>query len=212
MPNVEIIYLKNKENNQKRYNSRDTLIEKSQPRKIKNINHSINKDTKNKKRKTRFYTSIFIAFFIISTILVTSYNTGYLPVNSLLEIKEPSGRYTEIKYSEIERNYPITNAIPEIKDIKNKLYESDENIRVISENYKKDLLNEGYKLEYNGVENIKGINVHYYGYIKGITAVVILITSDNIDTFDSDTLVLYSTGNIFSYKNIIDRYSSNFKY
>mgnify|MGYP006285486381 CR=1 FL=1 len=207
---MEIIYLKNKENNQKSHPRRENLIDRKPIRTVNKINHSVKKQVKKKKRKRpRFYIGIFIAFLIISAFLFTSHNAGYVPVRAFLQIKEPSGNINEIDYSEIEKNYPITECVPEIRDIKHKLYESDETLQVISENYKEDLLNEGYKLKYNGVKNIKGFDVHYQGYTKGITAVVILLTSDEIDMFDSDTLVLYSTGDIFSYKKIINKYSSN---
>jgi len=210
LPNVEIIYLKNKENNQRSYPRRENHIDRKQVRSLRNTNHTVKKQVKKKKgKKPRYYIGIFVTFLIISTFLFTTLNTGYMPVRAFLQIKEPSGHISEIDYSMIEKTYPITESVPEIRDIKHKLYESDENIRVISENYKDELLNEGYKLKYSGVKDIKGFDVHYYGYTKGITAVVILLTSDEIDMFNSDTLVLYSTGDVFSYKKIINKYSSN---
>ncbi len=205
LPDVEIVYLR------KDTNSKSNLKPKINVHGQKKVNHHINSINKKKKtkRKPSFYLAIFIAFILISAFLITTHSTGYLPINKFLKIKSPSGSFKEITYQEIEKNYPITESISEIKNIKHKIFESNEDIQVISDNYKQDLNREGYKLEYQGIKEIRGIDVHYYGYIKGITAVVILITSEELNIMDSKTLVLYSTGNVFSYKNLIDKYSQN---
>jgi len=204
---VEIIYINN---NQKK-------IENLKPQ----VNISKNIDIKQKlpvkkvksfmkrKKSKKFYVSLFSIFIIFTAALLTSYNAGFVPIDILLDIKEPSGVVSEVSYAKIKNYYPITESIPDINNIKHKIFQSSEEISVIVDNYANELTKEGYSLKYSGVKGIKGIDVHYYAYIKGITAAVILLTKEKLDIFNSNTLVLYSTGNVFSYKDIVNKYSNN---
>ena len=210
MADVEIIYLRKNSNTQRNYKPKINVCKDKKVRHNSKNYKPIEKKPvkKKKKRSSRFYIGVFIAFILISAFLFTSHNAGYVPISAFLNIKSPSGSFSEIRYEELDQSYPITESLPEIKNIKHKVFETDETVEVVAENYKYDLLEEGYKLEYNGVKEVKGVDVHYYGYTKGITAVVILITSDNIGLINSGTIVLYSTGDVFSYKSIINRYSN----
>ncbi len=43
----------------------------------------------------------------------------------------------------------------------------------------------------------------FTAYLKGLTAVVIIV-AENCEAFDDDTVVLYTTGNAFYYREILN--------
>ena len=215
MPNVEIIYI----HRNKGSNSNDleptVNLHKTKPRiPPKEPYHKPKNSYKPVKRKRGpiYYVSIIIVFLILITAFTTTYNAGYIPIKSLMEVKEPSGNAREISYTQVKEKYPLIDSIPEIKAVKHKLYGTDDPIPNVANKYERDLLSDGFKLKYCDNTEIKGVNVHYYGYLKGFTAVVILMTSDDVGVANTETIVLYSTSNIFSYKAIINKYSNYFDF
>jgi hypothetical protein len=204
LPNVEIIYL-SKENSE---------IDSLQPRVSIHENYKIEKpnDKKNifcKKTKINHkkrFAVFFICFIILIPILATSYNAGFLPISPLLPIKEPIGNAKEITIAKIGEKYPVVKSIPEINSLKHGMYSTDEAISIVSNCYILEIEGEGYGLKYEGEKNIKGFNVHYLGFIKGLTAVVILMTDDDIDIGKDNTFVIYTTGSVFEYKSMIGKY------
>jgi hypothetical protein len=211
LPDVEIIYLSKensiKESIQPKVKIHDNFeIEKSE--KIKNdlFKKSVNQN-KEKNHKKRF-TVVFICFIILIPALATSYNAGFLPISQLLEIKEPIGNFKEITLSGIAEKYHIIESIPELNKIKHNIYTTDEKLSIVSKCYILEIENEGYNLKHEGTKNIEGFNVHYLGFIKGITAIVILMTDDNIDINNINTFIIYSTGSIFDYKQMFEKYGN----
>ncbi len=206
MTDVEIIYLKkNKYTNQ---NSFEPDVLNNSKQQSKDIKKPKNKIEKTKPKKYVFNlkrTSFLITFFIILIMLVSSsFNAGFIPVKNFLEIKEPIGKIKEINIQETAEKYSLPlNSIASFEGIKYKVYSSSQTKDIIEEDYKLELKNEGFNLKCTGTKNIKGFNLNYYGFIKGITVILILTSSDNIFINGYETLVLYSAGSVFDYAEII---------
>lgn len=205
MSDVEIIYIKREKEQYLKpdvsvYTPHDCKITNNSPKR------PIQKEPKTKKpffnpRKT-FY--LLICFAIIGVVVSSSFNAGFIPVKSFLEIKEPIGNAQEINVEEsIERYSLPIKEIPTFENVKYKIYGTNQGKSVIEADYKDELKSEGYELKYSGTQNIKGFDITYYGFIKGLTAVVILTTSDDIYLDEYETLVLYSTGSVFDYAEIL---------
>lgn len=208
MADVEIIYLKREQNNKENYLNPDVCIHPPQGCKV--IKNPSNKVIKNKPEvenpffnpKKTFY--LILCFVIIGIVISSSFNAGYIPVKSFLEIKEPIGIVAEINIEETVEKYSLpVGAIPTFKNVKYKIYGSNQGKPVIEADYIDELTNEGFNLKYSGTKNIKGFDLNYYGFIKGFTAIVIIMTSDDIYINDYDTLVVYSIGSIFDYAEIL---------
>jgi len=207
LPEIETIYIKRKNTLQPRINiHNEDKVEKQKPKKTFLL--------KKPKISKKFHRKKLIAFFVLFTILIpvitVTHSAGYIPISSLMEIKEPIGNYQEITYSKILSIYPVLNSIPELDKIKHKLFSTDEDMSIVSSSYKFELEREGYELKYQGTETIKGVDVKYIGFVKGLTAVVILLTDEDIDFSKAKTYVVYSTGSIFDYKDMIQRYGGHF--
>lgn len=172
----------------------------------KNLNK--NKTKNHKKRSIVF----FICFIILIPVLASSYNAGFLPISQFLEIKEPIGNFKEISLSSLAEKYPIVESLPELDEMKHRIYSTDEESSIISKCYTMQIQNEGYELKYEGTENIEGFNIHYLVFIKGLTAIVILMTDDISDIKNSNTFVIYCTGNVFNYKQMFEKYSNYFDF
>ena len=211
MPDVEIIYLYKENPIKESMQPKVTIhnnFENKKPEKIKNnlCKKIIGKKKNHKKR----YAVFFIIFIILIPALSVSYSAGYIPISQFLEIKEPIGDFKEITLSIIAQKYPVVKSIPELNKIKHKMYKTDEELLIVTKCYKIQIENEGYELKYEGTENIEGFNVHYLGFIKGLTAIVILMTNDGIDIKETDTFVIYSTGSVFDYKQMFEKYGNYF--
>lgn len=208
MADVEIIYLKREQYTEEKNLNPDVCIHPPQDCKI--IQDSGNKVVKNKPKikipflnpKKTIY--LIICFVIIGIVISSSFNAGYIPIKSFLEIKEPIGVVAEINIQEAVEKYSLpVESIPTFENVKYKIYGSRQGKGVIEADYIDELTSEGFKLEYRGTKNIKGFDLNYYGFIKGLTAVAIITTSDNTYIKDYETLVLYSTGNVFEFAKII---------
>jgi len=135
------------------------------------------------------------------------HEAGYLPVAQLLETKEPV-EYQPVCSSCIEKHYQsIIQDIPNLDKIKYNFYISGSNYLEVHEDYKKRLKKEGYTEKVSGVKTIKNVTIHYYGFIKGITAVGIAIANgEDLSYPEAQSVILYSTGNVLDYQKIIEWY------
>jgi len=164
----------------------------------KKPNKSVNKKTHHKK-----ITRILSLFVIMSLFGVAVFNLGYLPIKAFMQVPEPVGCTGEINIESYMNEYPDIKGIPRLDDIKYKIFSSDASLETVANYYKYKLKNDGYRIDYEGVITKKGITFHYYGFVKGITAVVILLTDDIEEIFGHETAVLSTTGNIYAYKDIV---------
>ena len=208
MTDVEIIYLKRETNTKDNYLKSDVCVHPSNDCKV--IKNPFNKIVENRPEtkksffnpKKTFY--LILCFVVIGIVLSSSFNAGYIPVKRFLEIKEPIGVIAEINIEETIEKYSLpVGAIPTFEKVKYKIYGSNQRKPVIEADYIDELTNEGFILEYRGGKTVRGFDLNYYGFIKGLTAVVVIMTSDNIYINDYNTLVLYSTGSVFDYAEIL---------
>ncbi len=234
MSKIEIIYLKHKktekvyfENYQKQ---KDGYIqEKNKPENLtsqvkihkkpetpkKQIktetksNYTYKKQNFNQKNYKRIFSIFTIICIMISSISFIAFDTGYLPVKAFLPVKEPVGTIGSIEIDNFIEEYKKITDIPDIEDLKYKIYISEATPDNIIQNYQYQLENEGYKLKYRGITTKKGIEFEYYGFAKGITAIGLLITDEIDQLVSQKTTILYTTGSVFDYKDIISWYKAN---
>jgi hypothetical protein len=171
---------------------------------------------KYKEKCDRRKKNIFKIFsiFVITIIIVgicgsVAYNSGFIPIKSFMTIKKPIGDSEEINIDEHIYKYQQLKDFPYIDKIKYKLYGTNRTLNAVANDYKKQLSDEGYKVLYEGVAYKDDISFQYYGFLKGITGVGIIITSDENITLNYETMVLYTTGNAFDYRDIFRWYKQN---
>jgi len=148
----------------------------------------------------------------ITAIIATGYAIveEFIPIGT--PIREPTGAQKletekEIELSEKYQHY--LRDIPHIERISYKLFISDKPLSEIKENYHTQLIGEGYKYEedYSGETIVNGYNIIFVSYTKGLTAVVIFMsTGDIIGESKEKTAVLYTTGLISDYLLIKEWY------
>jgi len=161
----------------------------------------INKKTNHKKHKN--LTRVFTLFFVMSVCFIFVFNLGYLPIKALMHTPEPIACRGELKIDQYMDQYPAMKSIPKLDNIKFNVYLSDASLKTVANNYKYKLEKDGYDLDYDGIVTKKGKTFHYYGFVKGLTAIGILISDDISKIFGYETVVLSSIGNIYDYKEII---------
>jgi len=168
------------------------------------IYYSENK--KKKRRVIRRYVSVVVVLMVILLSVSFAYGAGYIPITALLETKEPAGNAVELNVGMFAKFYPNVLNNPELDKFKYSAYGTDVSYSVVIEDYEQRLSDEGYSLEYDGDERINGLKARNYGYVKGFTGVGIVIISNTRFLFGHNTIVLYSTGNVFDYKSLLDNY------
>lgn len=136
-----------------------------------------------------------------------AYDAGYIPITDLMTVEKPLG-YREINIENYEQQYKdVISQIPNIDNIKYQVFESDYNSFEIYSDYKNRLENQGYQEKVVGSKTINGINVKYYGFLKGITAVGIAIVSGADVGRGTESVILYTTGSALDYKEMIDYFN-----
>ena len=178
-----------------------------------NNNHNIYRKTNKKistkpKSAKRRIETIGALCIVLLILCASGYQAGFTPLKSLLKVYEPIGVTGEINIDDCVDMIPAIANTPSIDKLKHKLFTSDRSVNEIALNYKQRLEKKGYKLEYVGKETIRGVTVDYFGFVRGITAVGIIMAEDGANMFGSGTFVLYSTGGIFAYKELIDQYGA----
>ena len=154
--------------------------------------------------------AIFISIIVLLGIFGSiAYNAGFIPVKEFLEVQEPIGKAEEINIDEPMKKYPKLKDIPYIDKLKYKVYGTDEPLDVVANDYKEKLENDGYHVLYEGIIYREETPFQYYGFIKGFTAVGIIMTSYKNVSLNHTTMVLYSTGSAFDYRNLIMWYKAN---
>lgn len=228
MSKIEVIYLRHKktehvfsENNPERaqgyiqtnLKSQVKIHNKKTKKEQNTTKNPPNPTQKNKIITKRNYKRIFSIFTILCIITSTTgliaFNMGYLPVKAFLPLEKPVGTLGSIEINNFIEEYKEITGIPDIEDLKYKLFISEATPENIIENYKYQLKQKGYKLQQRGITTKKGIDLEYYGFTKGITAIGLIITDEINQLLDQKTTILYTTGSVFDYKDIIDWYETN---
>jgi hypothetical protein len=180
----------------------------------KNNNHNIYKKT-NKKISTkpkgakRRVGTIGALCIVLLILCASGYQAGFTPFKAFLRVYEPIGVTGEINIDDCVEMIPAIANTPSIDKLKHKLFTSDKSINIVALDYKQRLEKRGYRLEYVGKENILGITVNYFGFVRGITAIGIIMTKDGNSLLGSGTLVLYTTGSVFAYNKILEWYGAS---
>ena len=178
---------------------------------LRGTNHAFSENGLNHRNKK------FVKIFVVSIAVIiilgifssVVYNAGYIPIKRFMEVKKPIGEADEINIDEHINKHPEIRNFPHIDKLKYKVFGTNRSIEDISEDYKNKLRNEGYKLLYEGVAYRDEIPFEYYGLIKGLTGVGIILTCDENVTLNYKTMVLYTTGSVLDYRKILNWYKKN---
>ncbi len=177
----------------------------------KEANYTFTEKRMNKRKR-----NVIKLFAVSVTILIilgicglVAYNSGYIPIKRFMAVKEPIGEADEINIDEHINKHPEIREFPYLDKIKYKVYGTNRSIDAVANDYKRQLGKEGYKVLYEGTAYKDEIPFQYYGFLKGLTGVGIVITSDENITLNYETLVLYTTGSAFDYREIIRWYKEN---
>jgi hypothetical protein len=173
---------------------------------MKNNENNIKAKTLGFKKKNRKLLSFFIVIIVISSIFLYLNLTNYLPF--LSEIRQPVGTVEPINTQKYIQEYPELKEMPNIDKINYNAWKTDSTLEQVVDSYKKDLSKDGYTLQYENTINLDGKEYYVLGYLKGLTAVGILISSDSNLADNYNTEVLYATGNVLDFKGILDWYQS----
>jgi len=165
------------------------------------------------KRRNKKIMKIFAISIIVIIILgifgSVVYNAGYIPIKRFMPVKKPIGDAEEINIDEHINKHPEIRNFPYINRLKYKIFGTNRSIKAVINDYKKKLGDEGYKLLYDGVVYKDDIPLQYYGFLKGLTGIGIILTDDENVTLNYETMVLYSTGSILDYREILTWYKKN---
>jgi hypothetical protein len=153
------------------------------------------------RKRKKFAVKIIAFFIIICSIIYFAFSFGFIPIKDFLEVKEPIGNITELDVSSYLESYPELADVPNLDKIKYAAYGTDQESSGIMNEYQQRLEDEGYNLEYDGAITIEGQAVRYMGFLKGLTAVGIIMTED--EDIGYETVVLYTTGNALDYQDMI---------
>lgn len=160
------------------------------------------------KKKTTKILIVAVVLLIVGTIVCAAYVTGFIPITNFLSVKKPVGDSVELNVDDYLQEYPELNEIPNLDKIKKAAYGTDESIDDVVSDYRAELESEGYGLKYEGSGDFNGKSFQYYGFLKGLTAVVIIATSDGVEELEYKTEVLYTTGNALDFRAILDWYEN----
>jgi len=211
---AEIVYLDSEKNTVFEVLDETTTIEdiNLEPQvKVHNKKKEQDKPVKKKKpHKKNKNIKRILSFFIIMTLFgVVAFNLGYLPIKAFLTVPEPIGCAGEINIDSYMKEYAVIQGIPKLDKIKYKVFVSDATLETVANQYIYKLKKEGYSNDYHGTITKKGITFHYYGFVKGITAIGIILTDDVESLFGHETAVLSTIGSIYDYQDIINWYNTN---
>lgn len=170
---------------------------------------NINKKLSFFKQKSRKLLLIFVVFIIVLLIFLYLNFTNYLPF--LSKTKQPMGNVESINIQKYIEENPEIREMPNLDKINYDAWRSNLTIEQLIDSYKQDLLKNGYNLRYEDTINFDGKEYYVLGFLKGITAVGILISIDKTygDKYNSE--VIYATGNVLDFNEIIDWYQSQYQ-
>jgi len=167
-----------------------------------------NKKFKITNKKIKIVVAAVIILSIVGAIGSLAYSAGFIPITGFLDINTPPGTYSELNTNELIENYPEVNDMPNLDKIKYKAYGTDGSVESIASYYQEKLEKEGYKLLREGTLHLDGKTFQYYGFLKGLTVVGILLTPDAENETGYGTMVVYTTGSALDYQEILNWYEN----
>lgn len=174
-------------------------------------NLTFNQERKNKRKKNiiKIFGISIIIIIIVGIGSSVVYNAGYIPITRFMEVRRPIGDAEEINIDETINKHPEIRNFPYFDKLKFKVFGTNRSLDAVASDYKQKLKEEGFKVLYEGTAYKEEIPFKYYGYIKGYTGIGIIITSDKNVTLNYETMVLYTTGSAFVYRDIFRWYRQN---
>ncbi len=183
----------------------------------KNNKQELLKKINNLPKKSNFkraFSALVVLALLMTSVGIVALNFGYIPVKALTEINEeekPVGYSGEVSIETYVDKYTEMKNMPNLDDVNYKIFLSDATKDTVANNYIYDREKEGYNLEYQGSMTKKGITFSYYGFIKGLTGVGVIITDvdelgvniDRISGGNINSIVLYTKGSVHYYREII---------
>lgn len=160
------------------------------------------------KRKFKFLIITTVALVLVLTISCIAYSAGFIPITEFLDVKKPVGTSVELNIDDYLEEYPKLNDMPNLDKIKKAAYGTDSSVSSVISDYTEKLEKEGYGLKYQGIGNLDGKSFKYYGFLKGLTAVVVILIPDSESETGYDTTILYATGNALDFKAMLDWYEN----
>ncbi|MCJ7572567.1 MAG: hypothetical protein MUO82_11965 [Candidatus Thermoplasmatota archaeon] len=173
---------------------------------VENNKDNINKKSSSMKRNNRKILSLVIVIIIISSIFLYLNLANYLPF--LSETKQPRGNIEPINTQKYIEENPELGEMPNLDKIKCNAWKTNLIVEQVVDSYKQDLSKDGYELQYENTIDYDGKEYYVLGFLKGLTAVGILISLDTTSGDEYNSEVIYTTGNAIDFKEIIDWYQS----
>jgi len=152
------------------------------------------------KRKKRIIKLLAVLVVVISLFLVLSW-LEYIPV--FTKTIEPVGNIGTMNVGSYIESNPDLSEIPNLDKLNYEGYYSTASSEDIIEGYKSDLQDKGYSLEYEGTMPLDGKQYKLIGFLKGLTAVGIIIYESS-----SESEVIYVTGNALDFREILEWYQN----
>ena len=163
---------------------------------------------KPKKKKGRVLIALLIILLVFMSVFFILCYMDILPFFGL-DIIEPPGDAKTVDADILMQELPSIANMPNLEKLDYKAFDTNAPVEEIVEEYNSKLISEGYSQKYVGTVEIDGINFEVSGYLKGLTAVGILTTDEEVKNCDYDSLVLYATGNALDFQEILSWYESN---
>ena len=161
---------------------------------------------KHKRKTTKFL--VVLVLLVVGIVFFTLFAAGFIPITNFLSVKRPVGESVELNVDDYLKEYPKLKEIPNLDKIKKSAYATNEPVDTVISDYTNKLEKERYSLKYEGSGDFDGKSFQYYGFLKGLTAVVIVVKSDANEEFGYDNAILYTTGNALDFKAILDWYQN----
>ena len=163
------------------------------------------------KRKTaKILITSVIVIIVAGAISGVAYNAGFLPITGLLNVKEPAGSsIVSLNIESYMEMCPELADMPNLDHIKYEAFGTDVSTSVVIDEYTRQLEAEGYHVEYEGTVEMDESSFQFVGFLKGLTAVGIIVVDEHTEDIGHDTVVLYATGNALDFKEILDWYQNN---
>jgi len=165
--------------------------------------------TVHKRKTAKILITSAIVILVVGAIGGIAYNAGFLPITGLLSVKEPAGSSVPLDIESYMEMYPELAEMPNLDHIKYEAFGTDVSTNVVIDEYTQQLEAEGYHVEYDGTVEMDGSSLQFVGFLKGLTAVGIIITDEPAEDVGHDTVVLYATGNALDFKEILDWYQNS---
>jgi len=163
-----------------------------------------NKKSFSKRRTIKF--TVFSLVFV--TCVFIAYSLGYIPIG--LSVKPPIGNFGRVPVEQYLEEYPEVGDMPNLDKILYEVIGTDEPLNSVLNSYKEELEREGYALKYEGSGYAAERNFVYVGYLKGFTAVGIILCEEAYEEFNYETMVVYMTGNAYDFIPLLNWYQQKY--